>query len=119
MSVDLKLGAAIESSAPRPLFTPFFNGQASRDPSRHQMALSPDGERFLMRVPPGQGQIPGLGRSTAPSTPIVYFPTTGQTGGVAAMARGRAGGRGGGAPTSTGLIVVRNWPQGLREKKDR
>jgi eukaryotic-like serine/threonine-protein kinase len=110
MSVDITAGSRIEAGVPRLVLQPTFNGPMSRDPTRHQLAVSPDGQQFLVRVAPGQVQNGRAGGGT-PQAPTVFDPSTGQAGGrgnvlfnagVGGAGRGFAGG-------VAGLTVIRHW----------
>jgi hypothetical protein len=74
--------------------------QISSNPVRHQWAVTPNGQRFLARVPATQGQTRG-GVVTVPNIPItVNLSRPGQP----------AAPTGGQGFVSTGLTVIRNWP---------
>src|SRR5207247_254996 len=55
MVVEIKPGARLEAGIPRPLFGAPFRNANTRNPTRHLLAVSPDGQRFLLRIPPGAG----------------------------------------------------------------
>jgi Tol biopolymer transport system component len=103
MAVEIKPGSTLESGVPRPLLTPIVNSTMTRDPVRHQLAVTPDGERFLTRVPTGQAAA-GRGQSGTPQAPFIFVPPGQTAGGI----RGRAAARGFQAGNA-GLTVVRNW----------
>lgn len=114
MTVDLTMtGLKIEASVPRPLFPGNFNSPMTRDPTRHQLGVSADGQRFLVRVFPQAIQTNQAGAAT-PQAPTVFDPTSGQAAGrgnlffngVGGGAAGAGRGFGGGVP---GLTVIRNW----------
>jgi serine/threonine protein kinase/Tol biopolymer transport system component len=69
MAAEFSAGPPVDSGIPYQLFstqTPGGGNATSSDPTRHQWAASPDGQRFLVRVPPG---------STAPSGRLAQSPT--------------------------------------------
>lgn len=104
MVVDIHAGAKLESGSPRVLFFPQMNNFMTRDPVRHQLAVTPDGQRFLFRVPPTFGGNPG-GRGGAPSALPVFIPP-GQTGAAAPTQPNLAG-------LSNGLTVIQHWTAAL------
>jgi len=112
MGVDLTAGARIEAGVPRLIVQPAFNGPMTRDPARHQLGVSPDGQRFLLRVPPGQVTAGRLGAGT-PQAATVYDPSTGQAGGRGNLFFNGGGGLGGAGRANAaglaGFTVVRNW----------
>jgi eukaryotic-like serine/threonine-protein kinase len=112
MAADVTAGTKIEAGVPRLLVQPGFNGPMTRDPARHQLAVSPDGQRFLLRVPPGQVTAGRLGAGT-PQAATVYDPTTGQAGGRGNLFFNGGGGLGGAGRANAGglagFTVVRNW----------
>ncbi|HEX5106913.1 MAG TPA: protein kinase [Vicinamibacterales bacterium] len=103
MVVGITAGAKITAEVQRLLFPPFLSALQTRDPARHQLAVTPDGDRFLLRVPPGQ--VAREGGSGAARAGLVFDPATGQVSGGARRG-GRARGAVAGAP---GLTVIRNW----------
>jgi Tol biopolymer transport system component len=98
MAVDMKLGPKVEAGIPHLLFTA-VNSANNRDPVRHQTSVSPDGKRFLLRVPPGAA---GNGRGGLAGTPFVAFISPGRTGQPAAVQAQQG-------LVSSGLTVIRNW----------
>ena len=52
MAVEIKAGAKLEAGIPRALFAAPFRNPPTRDPIRHLLSVTPDGQRFLLRVPP-------------------------------------------------------------------
>jgi Tol biopolymer transport system component/tRNA A-37 threonylcarbamoyl transferase component Bud32 len=95
---------------------PMNVGASATDPSRHQMAVSADGQRFLFRVAPGsvagargtggrRGLRGGAGSTTAPRV----IPFTADTVNNIQFRGGRVG-RGG---LAYGLTVVRHWTSAL------
>jgi Tol biopolymer transport system component len=108
MVVDIKPGPNLEAGSPRPLFIAPLRNAVTRDPVRHLLAVSPDGERFLLRVPPGGGGRGGtggaLGNMGVAEVPILASTTT------------PVGGRGAVVTASTpysGLTVIQHWPSAL------
>jgi dipeptidyl aminopeptidase/acylaminoacyl peptidase len=99
MAVDIKVGAKIEAGVPHLLFTG-LNSVSNRDPTRHQTAVSPDGQRFLLRVPPGQA---GPARGGRGGTPVVPPNYAGRAGAPAATQAAQGF-------VSSGLTIIRNWP---------
>jgi hypothetical protein len=59
------------------------------------LAVTPDGNRFLLKVPAGPG-------STGGATPSILFGATGRGAPGASLVQQ--------APVSSGLTVIRNWP---------
>jgi dipeptidyl aminopeptidase/acylaminoacyl peptidase len=100
MAVGIKVGAGIEPGTPQLLFNatgPSRNG----DPTRHQLAVSSDGQRFLIDINPARVvRAAAGGQSSAPLTQPNFTPAA-QTGSGAAGAAG---------PTTNGLTVVLGWP---------
>jgi eukaryotic-like serine/threonine-protein kinase len=106
MVVDIKLtkgGEQIEPGIPTEAFNPQVNGTMTREPTRHQFSISPDGQRFLLRVPPGSVNRGGnvTGNRSAPQVP----PNT-------AGFRGRGRGARGGL---NGFTVVLNWTSAVQK----
>jgi Tol biopolymer transport system component/tRNA A-37 threonylcarbamoyl transferase component Bud32 len=99
MAVDIKPGPRIEAGVPHLLFTG-LPSTVNRDPTRHQTAVSPDGQRFLLRVPPGP---PGQRRGAGSTAPIIFTQFAGGRGGQAAQGQAAQG------IVSSGLTVIRNW----------
>jgi eukaryotic-like serine/threonine-protein kinase len=99
MAADITPGPRIEAGIPHLLFSG-VNSAVSRDPVRHQWAVSADGRRFLLRVPPGQSVT---GRGGQGGTPGIAFNTLGGRGQLGAAAQNTQG------FVSSGLTVVRNW----------
>jgi len=100
MAVDITPGLKLSVGIPYRLFgSGAMATQISADPSRHQWAVTPDGQRFLVRVPPNQRQAGGGGLNV----PNVNFTASlrGQTGGVGGSQQGFV---------SSGLTVIRRWP---------
>ena len=105
MAVDFTPGPKIESGAPRFLFSPVMRADNTINPTRHMLAASPDGQRFLLRIPIVQTGTQA-GRPQANTT---YVPSTGQAGGRGAIFTGAARGGRGFAAGEAGLTVVRHW----------
>ena len=110
MAAEIKPGSKLESGVPRLLFAPVVTGSTS-SPTRHQLAASPDGQRFLLRVPPGQ-----VGGSGTPAAATTFLATSGQ-----AVGRAGFGGRGGTLNPffggASGFTVILHWQAGLRKVK--
>jgi Tol biopolymer transport system component len=103
MAVDIKAAPKLESGTPRPLFTSPRNNPVLRDPTRHQLAVTADGGRFLLMVPAGANANAG-GPGATPGTPTQFSPN------------GQGGQPGGGitlAPIVNGLTVVQHWTAAL------
>ena len=112
MAVDMTLGARVESGIPHRLFGQGLS-TIDRDPVRHQWSVTPDGQRFLVRIAPGAG---AAGRGNNAGIPFNF---TASAGGAA----GRGTPRGSGGGTSninnlppSGLTVVRHWAALLKPK---
>jgi hypothetical protein len=107
MAVDIKAGAKIEAGIPHSLlFAPLRNA-ATRDPIRHLLSVTADGQRFLIRVPGGSGAGSIIGNTGVPEVPILAIST--------ASAGGGRGGGGGASSSFSGLTVIQNWPLALRK----
>ncbi|HEX7779913.1 MAG TPA: hypothetical protein VF424_11760, partial [Vicinamibacterales bacterium] len=112
MGVEFLAGPPVDSGIPYRLFqtlTPGGGNVTSSDPTRHQWAASPDGQRFLLRVPPGSSGPSG--RLALSPTAINSFSPPDQapaTGGIVPGVSAPAGRfqRGMGAPT---LSVILEW----------
>ena len=103
MVVNLKLGQQIEASAPRVLIVAPYGSPTANDPTRHQWSITPDGQRMLVRIPPGRTRT-GSGTSQVGTTLSPQYQLT---------ASG-AGGRGGQpGQVSAGMTVVLHWPATL------
>jgi Tol biopolymer transport system component len=108
MGVDIPLGPKLHASVPQRLFAAGpLNTVISSSPVRHQWAVTPNGQRFLARVPAAQNNRGGL--VTVPNIP---FALTGQN----------RPGQPATAPTSgqgfvsSGLTVIRDWPVALKKE---
>jgi len=115
MTVDLKItGPTMEASVPRLLFPGNFNSPMTRDPTRHQLGVTADGQQFLLRVAPQAVQNAQVGGAT-PQAPTVFDPASGQAAGRGNLffnAIGAGGAAGAGrafAGGVAGLTVIRNW----------
>jgi Tol biopolymer transport system component len=97
MAVDIKPGPKIEAGVPHLLFTG-LNSLLSRSPVRHQWSVSPDGQRFLLRVAAGQTPSGRGGQAGAPQIAPNYSAI-----GAAGAAQATQG------IVSSGLTVIRNW----------
>ena len=104
MTVDIKTAGKIESSAPRLLFLGGTNLASAREPGRHMMWVSPDGQRLLIRGFTGGRSITSGGASAVPFAQLF---ASGQPGSATALASRRTGGILG--DISNGLTVVQNW----------
>jgi Tol biopolymer transport system component len=106
MAVDMMLGDKIEKvGEPRVLVTPTVIQANTRDAIRHMFAASPDGQRFLLRIP----IVTTGAQSGTPQANTTFAPVAGQSGGRGFIFTGSI--RGGRAFTAgeAGLTVVRNW----------
>jgi eukaryotic-like serine/threonine-protein kinase len=103
MAVDIKTSPRLESGAPYALFPSPRTNSVLTDPTRHQLAVTPDGARFLLMIP--AGAAPGGGNTSGvPATPIVF------------AVPGQAGQTTGGITLSAivnGLTVVQHWTAAL------
>jgi Tol biopolymer transport system component/predicted Ser/Thr protein kinase len=50
MAAEIHAGAKLDASPPQALFQPQFSGAFVSNPVRHMLAVTPDGQRFLIRV---------------------------------------------------------------------
>jgi Tol biopolymer transport system component len=107
MAVEIKAGTNLEAGVPKPLFL-LQVGTETINPIRHVLAVSPDGQRFLLRVRPGAG-----GRSRGRNTSVPTAPATATPSGSAAAASTAVGRGGGPGPMSTGLTVIQHWTSAL------
>jgi Tol biopolymer transport system component len=100
MAVDITLGPKLSAGVPHMLFQAGnAGGITSRNPARHQWAVTPNGQQFLIRVNAGQR----VSRTTAGTFIGVNFAYAGTRSGQPA-----AGGQQ--AFVSSGLTVIRNFP---------
>jgi Tol biopolymer transport system component len=103
-------GTTLTADVPEELFRPIVNAASTRAPLRHQLAVSADGTRFLVRVPAssvagGAGVPPGLVLySEEQRTALPAQAMAGRRGGGQ-----RARGAGPGFVQYNGLTVVLNW----------
>jgi Tol biopolymer transport system component len=98
MAVDVTLGPKLSAGVPQVLFRG-ASSAVSSDPVRHQWAVSPDGQRFLLRVASGQFQ----NRDGGGVNVGISFNFQGGAGQTVTQ-------RGQQAFVTTGLTVIRNWP---------
>jgi hypothetical protein len=98
MAVEITTVPKLGAGVPRLLFFGMTSSTMSRDPVRHQWAVTPDGKQFLIRVPGNAATA--RGGAGAPSVP---FGTVGR-GATPAATSAQQG------FVSAGLTVVRNWP---------
>jgi hypothetical protein len=117
VAVSIAVGADGRLQPGRPellLVGPMMRGLTVSDPTRHQLAVDPDGKRFLLRVPPpsvGNAARGNFGeRSGVPQVVPFTSDTIGNRGG---NVRGTGGGRGIPALQSNGLTVVWRWTSAL------
>ncbi len=98
LAVEIKAGGKLESGVPHVLFRARTGGAGV--PTRHQLAVTPDGQRFLLRV------VGGGGRGGAGSVPLAS---------PFSSAPGQAGGGGGGRGNliTYGLTVIQHWTAAL------
>ena len=107
---EAEAAAKLDPGIARPLFRAPFRSVQARNPVRHVLAVTPDGQRFLLRVPPGTGGRGG-GNTAIPEAP--QTPATLST----AAPAGPPGGRGGGGagPMRTGLTMIQHWTSALEK----
>jgi Tol biopolymer transport system component len=104
MAVEFLPGPNVDSGVPRSMFAALTLGGGnltSSDPTRHQWAVAPDGQSFLVRAPPF-GRRGGAG-----------IPSAARLGG---QGPGRGRGRGGpfgGFQVAPTLNVILHWPASL------
>jgi serine/threonine protein kinase/Tol biopolymer transport system component len=118
-SVDITAGARIEAGVPKLMVAPAFNNQMTRDPTRHQLSVTPDGQQVLVRVPVGQVQG-GRAGAGVPQASTVFDPVSGQAGGRGNLffnggVAGGGVGRGFAAGVP-GLTVISNWTKVQAQK---
>ena len=110
VAVEIKPGAKLEAGIPHVLFSAPFRGPVNSDPARHILSVTPDGQRFLLRVPPGgTGRAGGaLGNMSVPEVPVTA---------AASSTTASTGGRGGiAAPAFSGLTVIQHWPSAVKKE---
>jgi len=111
MAVEIKPGAKLEAGIPHLLFSAPIRTAATSDPVRHILAVTPDGQRFLLRVPPGAGGGrggPGIGNTAIPEVPVTAANTS-----AGAPAGGRAGTA---SPPFSGLTVIQHWTSAVKKE---
>jgi eukaryotic-like serine/threonine-protein kinase len=108
MVVSLTLSdAGIDNGVPVQQLTAQVNADMTRSPTRHQLAVTPDGKQFLLRVPPVANQGRG---GAAQQAFTVWDPVTRQGGGRGNLTFNAGFGAGrGNAAGAAGLTVIRNW----------
>jgi Tol biopolymer transport system component len=100
MAVDVTSVPRLAAGVPHQLFVG-FNTATGRDPVRHQWAVTPNGQQFLLRVPTSAA---ARGRGVA-----IPFGAPGAAGQPAAAGAQQAF-------VSSGLTVIRNWPVLFQKK---
>ncbi len=121
MSVDVRAGADIQISVPRPEARPVVNTDMTRNAVRHQLGVLADGTRFLVRVPPATAARSGTSGGSSNGITLFFsnrgqgIPATNIRGGGA-----REAGRGGGSANSNinGLTVLLNWTNRLQKRNE-
>jgi Tol biopolymer transport system component len=112
MAAEIKPASKLESGVPRLMFVPTVSQPITRDPTRHQLFASPDGQRFFLRVPIGQ-----VGGAGTPAAATTFLPGTGPGTGQA-VGRTGFGGRGGTNNPffggAAGFTVMLHWQTPLR-----
>jgi Tol biopolymer transport system component len=102
MSVEIKPGEKLEAGIPKQVFSAPYRGSAAmREPNRHALAASPDGQRFVLRAPP-------MVRATEDRRSVGEAPYL--------LANEVAGGRGtagAGGSAFNGLTVIQHWLSGI------
>jgi hypothetical protein len=102
MAVDIKAGTKLEAGIPHQLFIAMFRGAQARNPVRHVMSVTPDGQRFLLRVPPGSSGSGTGGSTGVPEVPLVVnIQSFGS--GAALSSLGNLG------TINNGLTVIQHW----------
>jgi hypothetical protein len=97
------VGGKIDAGVPTQLFPAPQGGTTTRDPMRHQWAVTRDGQRFLLRIPQ---QGAGGGGITAPAISPTAQNQPGQAQSVETAQ----------AFVSSGLTVIRNWPAAFQKE---
>jgi serine/threonine protein kinase len=99
MAVEMTLSAtAVVSGIAHGLYTPGFTVGQSRDATRHMWSVSPDGQRFLVRLANNSGNA-GANRGGGPTAPTNFNAATAS--GAPAPST---------SPLSSALTVVLGWP---------
>ncbi len=112
MAVDIKTVPKLEASVPHTLFRSPSTVGSAVDPVRHQLAVMPDGQRFLLRF-----SAAGIGGGGGPNSAVPEAqPFASGFGGGGGGRAGINNGPGGGMIT-TGLTVIQHWPAALGKGK--
>jgi len=99
MVVDITTpGGKISAGVPKRMFTAPQGGTTTRDPQRHQWAVTRDGQKFLLRSP--AGQVVAVGGQVSVNGTNFTVQQPGTTGQGAVGAQGYV---------YSGLTVIRNW----------
>jgi Tol biopolymer transport system component len=101
-AVDIRTVPELAIGSPVFLFPRNFQPGYSNSPTRHQWAISPDGEQFLIRAQ-HQASVDG----TTLSAPMTHTPT-GSTGAPPTQPV---------SPPSGGLTILLNWPQAIGRER--
>jgi hypothetical protein len=101
MKVAVTTTPALSVRTPELMFTINFQGGYTNAPTRHQWALHPDGDRFLIRAPNTGGRAGGLPAAAPTFTP----PGTSSAGAPSAIA----------TIPNLGLTVILDWQAALRK----
>jgi Tol biopolymer transport system component len=105
MAVEIKAGARLEAGIPRPMFPGPVRGTENRNPIRHVLAVTPDGQRFLTRIPPGS-VASGGGNISVPEVPAVGNTALQGVGGAINILTNLGA-------ISNGLTVIRHWTSAM------
>jgi eukaryotic-like serine/threonine-protein kinase len=106
MAVEIKAGARLEAGIPHQLIPFPMRGTQNRNPIRHVLSASPDGQRFLLRVPPSSGGAGGGGNAAVPEVPALATPSGLPMGALIGTLTNLS-------PISNGLTVIQHWPSAL------
>ena len=107
MAVDVELGNTIQPGVPRPLQSGLFSNRSTVDPTRHMMAVTPDGQNFLRRVSVAVTLIEGT-EGIVSLAPPNFLP--------AGQGRGSIPAAGGWNRVDNGLTLVLHWTSWLRKE---
>jgi Tol biopolymer transport system component len=101
MAAEIHAGAKLDASPPQALFRPQYSGAFISNPIRHMLSVTPDGQRFLIRVatPPN-----GAGTRAAPTVPAVVS---------GADALSATAGPNRYSSNNNGLTVIQHWTASL------